>query len=127
MIGVAGEAAIKTVEGASIALEAIQEVVMGRVAVAEMRAAEEASEEAIRTTEAAQITGEVTMPETDNIRRMRCPTLPPRMATTIRPLPVVRKHMARHSSNTTPTLSLRSCHTCRHRPVYSRWQHTPTI
>jgi len=127
VIGVAAEAAILTVEGASIALEAIQEVAMGRVAVAEMRAAEEANEEAIRTTEAARITGEVTMPATDNIRRMRRPTAPPRMATTIRPLPAARKHVARHSSNTTRTLSPRSCRICRHRPAYNRWQRTPTI
>jgi hypothetical protein len=126
VIGVAGGAATRIEVEASIAQGATREEVMGKTADGEMRAAEEANEEAIRTTGAAQITEEVTMPATDNIRRTRHPTLPLPMATTVLPSPAVRKHKAWYSNNTTPTLSLRSCRICRHRPVYNQWQHMPT-
>jgi hypothetical protein len=112
VVGVAEEAEIRIEEAAFPALEAIQETVVGRTAVGQMCAAEEANGEAIRTIEVARTTGEVTILVADNIRRMRCSTLPLRMASATLPSLATRKHTARHSNSMMPTPSPSLCHVC---------------
>lgn len=130
VIVVAGEVVTRIAVVAFIALERAQGVAMDRIVEGETgvveEASAEASEEGSSTVEAVEVIEEASMPLVDSINRMRhqIPRLRTPMATRL-PREMCRLK-PRHSNHSTPTLSHRSCLTCRHPLAYNRWLRSPT-
>jgi len=129
-IVVAGEAVTRIAVVAFIAPERAQGVAMDRIVDEETGVVEEANAEAseeVSTVEAAGAIEEASMLLMDSINRMRrqIPRLRTPMSTRLSREMCMLK--ARHSNHSTPTLSHRSCLTCRHPLAYSRWLRSPTI